>query len=125
MLTKYVHRDQFKTDILPSLDAIILSPGPGTPQREADFGFNARLIREVNIPIFGICLGHQGIGTSFGANIIHAPNIKHGQICQVHHRDTGILRGLPQKFDGVRYNSLVLDIEGMRPLVTGAMRWPL
>ncbi|PCD23190.1 hypothetical protein AU210_014713 [Fusarium oxysporum f. sp. radicis-cucumerinum] len=107
--------DHFKSEILPHLDAIILSPGPGTPQREADFGFNARLIREVNIPILGICLGHQGIGTSFGANIIHAPNIKHGQICQIHHRGTGILSGLPQKFDGVRYNSLVLDIEDVPP----------
>ncbi|KAF4333980.1 para-aminobenzoate synthase [Fusarium beomiforme] len=103
--------DYFSSEILPHLDAIILSPGPGTPHREADFGFNSRLIREANIPILGICLGHQGIGTTFGANIIHTPNIKHGQICQIHHKDNGILRGLPQRFDGVRYNSLVLDIE--------------
>lgn len=112
-LQSRMNRKHFKSEILPSLDAIILSPGPGTPEREADFGFNSRLIREANIPIFGICLGHQGIGTSFGARIIHTPNIKHGQICQVHHRDIGVLKGLPQGFDSVRYNSLVLDINSM------------
>jgi para-aminobenzoate synthetase len=110
---QFVNRDYFRSDILPSLDAIILSPGPGTPTREADFGFNSKLIKEANIPILGICLGHQGIGTTFGANIIHTPNIKHGQVCQVHHNDVGVLKGLPQQFDGVRYNSLVLDINGM------------
>ncbi|OAQ90455.1 para-aminobenzoate synthase [Purpureocillium lilacinum] len=105
--------DQFFTEILPSLDAIILSPGPGTPEREADFGFNARLLQEVSIPILGICLGHQGIGTSFGAKVVHTPNIKHGQICQIHHRELGVLKDLPQGFDGVRYNSLVLDLESL------------
>lgn len=103
---------------MPSLDAVILSPGPGNPNKVSDFGFNSRLIREANIPILGICLGHQGIGTTFGAKIIHAPNIKHGQVCKVSHTNVGILRDLPQRFDGVRYNSLVLDIEGRISLET-------
>lgn len=98
--------------MLPSLDAIILSPGPGTPVKESDFGFNSKLIREANIPILGVCLGHQGIGTTFGAKLIHAPNIKHGQVCEIAHTSTGIFKDLPQKFKGVRYNSLVLDTEG-------------
>jgi para-aminobenzoate synthetase len=93
------------------LDAIILSPGPGTPERESDFGFNSRLIREIDIPILGVCLGHQGIGTSLGATIINTPNIKHGQTAEIHHKAIGVLRDLPQRFWGVRYNSLVLDIE--------------
>lgn len=114
-------RDQFFTEILPSLDAIILSPGPGTPEREADFGFNARLLQEVSIPILGICLGHQGIGTSFGAKVVHTPNIKHGQICQIHHRELGVLKDLPQGFDGVRYNSLVLDLESTFPASSGKL----
>jgi anthranilate/para-aminobenzoate synthase component II len=88
---------------------VILSPGPGRPDRESDFGFNSKLIQESNIPILGVCLGHQGIGTSFGAKIIHAPNIKHGQVSQISHRNTGVLKDLPQHFSGVRYNSLVLD----------------
>ncbi|KAL2812982.1 ADC synthase [Aspergillus granulosus] len=103
--------ETFSSELLPFLDAIILSPGPGSPEREADFGFNSRLIREANVPILGICLGHQGIGTTFGARIIHTPNIKHGQICQVSHKGIGVLKDLPQGFDAVRYNSLVLDYD--------------
>lgn len=105
-------RPEFRDEIVPHLDAIILSPGPGRPDRESDFGFNTQLIREANIPILGICLGHQGIGTSFGARIVHAPNIKHGQISKIHHTNAGVLRALPQGFDAVRYNSLVLAIDG-------------
>lgn len=107
-------RDTFKASVLPHLDAIILSPGPGSPDKESDFGFNSRLIREVNIPILGICLGHQGIGTAFGAKIIHAPNIKHGQVCKIHHNKTGIFEGLPEQFEGVRYNSLILPFNGSK-----------
>ncbi|KAL3462227.1 ADC synthase [Aspergillus heterothallicus] len=103
--------ETFATELLPFLDAIILSPGPGSPEREADFGFNSRLVKEANIPILGICLGHQGIGTTFGAKIIHTPNIKHGQICQVSHEGIGVLKDLPQVFNAVRYNSLVLDYD--------------
>jgi para-aminobenzoate synthetase len=114
------------------VDAIILSPGPGRPDRVKDFGFASTLIREANIPILGVCLGqscnaifwfptqstanietgHQGIGTTFGANIIHAPHIKHGQSSNIGHVATGVLKGLPQKFASIRYNSLVLDFEG-------------
>ncbi|KAL3493924.1 ADC synthase [Aspergillus germanicus] len=105
--------ETFSTELLPSLDAIILSPGPGSPEREADFGFNSHLIAEANIPILGICLGHQGIGTTFGAKIFHTPNIKHGQICQVSHKGIGVLKDLPQGFDAVRYNSLVLGYDDL------------
>ncbi|KAK2739949.1 Protein phosphatase PP2A regulatory subunit B [Myotisia sp. PD_48] len=103
--------EEFKTTILPHIDAIILSPGPGNPIRDSDFGFNSTLIREAQIPILGICLGHQGIGTTFGAKIIHAPEIQHGQVCSINHTGSGIFSGLPQNFGGVRYNSLVLDID--------------
>lgn len=111
---------------MPFFDAIILSPGPGRPDVEADFGFNSHLIREAKIPILGICLGHQGIGTSFGADISHARNIKHGQVSQISHDGTGILEGIPQRFDAVGYNSLVLDLSckfaflgGFMPLKDG------
>ncbi|OCK79549.1 ADC synthase [Lepidopterella palustris CBS 459.81] len=107
--------EHFRDYVLPSVDAIILSPGPGRPDRTSDFGFNSRLIKEANIPILGVCLGHQGIGTSFGANIIHAPNIKHGQASQIIHTNSGVLKNLPQRFDAIRYNSLVLDFEGLHP----------
>jgi para-aminobenzoate synthetase len=103
------NRDDFKTTVLPFFDAVILSPGPGRPDHEADFGFNSQLISEADIPILGICLGHQGIGTSFGAKIIHAPLIKHGQVSHIQHDGSGLFEGLPQGFEGVRYNSLTLD----------------
>jgi para-aminobenzoate synthetase len=108
-------REHFRDNIIPHLDAVILSPGPGRPDKDSDFGFNSKLIREANIPILGVCLGHQGIGTSFGAKIMHAPNIKHGQVSQISHANTGILRDIPQLFDAVRYNSLVLDPESKLP----------
>ena len=95
--------------ILPCYDAIILSPGPGRSDNDADFGFNSRLIRDADVPILGVCLGHQGIGTSFGAKIIHAPHIKHGQVSRIQHDGSGLFNGLPQDFAGVQYNSLVLE----------------
>jgi para-aminobenzoate synthetase len=104
-------RLDFKRDVLPQFDAIILSPGPGRPDHEADFGFNSQLIRDADIPILGICLGHQGIGTSIGASVVHAPHIKHGQVSQIQHDGSGLFDGLPQNFGGVQYNSLVLDPE--------------
>ena len=110
-IANLLQRQYFKDEIIPELDAIILSPGPGRPDKKSDFGFNSKLIKEANIPILGICLGHQGIGMTFGAKIIHATNIKHGQISKVSHSNTGILRGLPQKFDAGRYNSLILVAE--------------
>lgn len=113
-----VNRETFKETLLPSLDAIIISPGPGSPTRESDFGFNSRLIQEVDIPVLGICLGHQGVGTTFGAKLVHARNIKHGQVCGISHTGVGIFKGLPQEFKGVRYNSLVLDTEGKSLLWT-------
>jgi para-aminobenzoate synthetase len=94
---------------LPNFDAIILSPGPGRPDNDADFGFNSQLIREADIPILGVCLGHQGIGTSLGAKIIHAPHIKHGQVSRIQHDGSGLFEGISQIIAGVQYNSLVLD----------------
>ena len=109
--TDTYHREEFAKDVLPQFDAIILSPGPGRPDNEADFGFNSRLIRDASVPILGICLGHQGIGTSLGAKIVHAPHIKHGQVSHIQHDGSGLFKGLPQNFAGVQYNSLVLDPE--------------
>ena len=63
------------------------------------------------MPVLGICLGHQGIGTSYGAKIVHAPHIKHGQVSRIQHDGSGLFEGLPQGFDGVQYNSLILDAD--------------
>jgi anthranilate synthase component 2 len=90
---------------------IVISPGPGDPTDPQYFGANDRLIREFHqtIPLLGICLGHQGIGAFFGANVIHAPTIMHGKTSQLAHTGGGLLGGLPAAITVMRYHSLVLQ----------------
>ncbi|SDY21056.1 anthranilate synthase, component II [Micromonospora pattaloongensis] len=89
---------------------VLLSPGPGTPER-------ARLcidiIREYGetLPIFGVCLGHQAIGAAFGATVTRAPELLHGKTSRVHHRGDGVLAGLPDPFTATRYHSLAVVAE--------------
>jgi para-aminobenzoate synthetase component 2 len=88
-------------------DAVLLSPGPGRPE---DAGVSLDVVRELagEIPIFGVCLGHQAIGQAFGAEVVHAPALMHGKTSEVHHGGTGIFEGLPNPFVATRYHSLVL-----------------
>jgi para-aminobenzoate synthetase component II len=86
---------------------ILLSPGPGTPDRA---GIMLDLIKKYadRIPIFGVCLGHQGIGEAFGAVVARAPELLHGKTSQVTHAGVGVLAGLPDPFTGTRYHSLAV-----------------
>ena len=90
-----------------SPDAVLLSPGPGRPE---DAGVSLDVVRELagEIPIFGVCLGHQAIGQAFGATVVHAPALMHGKTSEVHHDRTGIFEGVPSPFVATRYHSLVL-----------------
>ncbi|GAA5876371.1 hypothetical protein JCM3774_005313 [Rhodotorula dairenensis] len=108
--------DSFVHDILPHIDCVILGPGPGTPHRDSDFSWPTRLIAEVGdrMPIFGLCLGLQGLATTFGAKVIKAPAPKHGQISRVRLAESSrgradLFVGVPDEFDAVQYNSLVVD----------------
>lgn len=103
------YRPEFRERILPHIDCVILSPGPGRPEREQDFGFCAELIREVDLPILGVCLGHQGIATSFGGAIKHVSEIQHGQRSKIAHSGKGLFAGVPQNVEMVTYNSLTVD----------------
>ena len=103
-------------------DRIIISPGPGSPDKKEDIGIVIDVIRQLGkrIPILGICLGHQAIGYAFGAKIRRAKKVFHGKISRIRHNSTTILYdGIPQEFDATRYHSLVID-EVKEPLVINA-----
>jgi para-aminobenzoate synthetase component 2 len=89
-------------------DGVLLSPGPGKPE---DAGVCVPLIREVagQVPIFGVCLGHQAIGVAYGAIVERAPELLHGKTSAVHHDGDGVLAGLPDPFTATRYHSLAVD----------------
>ena len=91
-----------------ALTAIIISPGPKTPD---EAGVSLPIIREFagKIPLLGVCLGHQAICQSFGATIIHAPQLMHGKTSQIHHINKGVFKNLPNPFTATRYHSLVAD----------------
>ncbi|MGH2726155.1 MAG: anthranilate synthase component II [Actinomycetota bacterium] len=92
-------------------DGIVVSPGPGTPERPTDIGISNDLIRELGptTPLLGVCLGHQCIGFVFGGRIVRAPELVHGKTSQIYHRGEGVLDGLPIPFEATRYHSLVVE----------------
>ncbi len=89
-------------------ERIVISPGPGTPDQA---GITLTLIRELagDIPILGVCLGHQAIGQAFGGRVIRAKQVMHGKTSPVRHRGTGVFAGLPDGFEATRYHSLVVE----------------
>ncbi|MDY6268151.1 MAG: aminodeoxychorismate/anthranilate synthase component II [Selenomonadaceae bacterium] len=90
--------------------AIVLSPGPGIP---SDAGITEDVIRELGgeVPILGICLGHQAIGEVFGGSVVRAGEIVHGKTSPLHHNGRGLYEGIPQDIPIGRYHSLVIDRE--------------
>lgn len=88
-------------------DAVVLSPGPGHPGQANDFGVCAEIIAKAQVPLLGICLGHQGIAQVFGGKIEHAPQPVHGYRSRIFHIGEGLFEGLPAQFEVVRYHSLV------------------
>ena len=91
-------------------DGIVISPGPGRPE---DAGISLQLIAKIgqNIPILGVCLGHQSIGQVFGGNIVSAPVLMHGKTSLVHHNNVGIFQDLDNPFTATRYHSLIIEKE--------------
>lgn len=89
------------------IDAFVLSPGPGTPSRAADFGVCAQIIAQAPRPILGVCLGHQGINEAFGGSTVHAPTPAHGLTETISHSGSGLFQDLPQDLPVVRYHSLI------------------
>ena len=89
-------------------DGILISPGPGRPE---DAGISLQLIDKLGsqIPILGVCLGHQTIGQVFGGKIVPAPVLMHGKTSAVHHQNVGVFAGLDSPFTATRYHSLVIE----------------
>lgn len=88
--------------------AVVISPGPGRPE---DAGISPDLIRELGseLPILGVCLGHQAIGLVFGGQIVSAPELMHGKTSEVRHTSAGVFQSLENPFTATRYHSLVID----------------
>ncbi len=92
-----------------TLSAILISPGPGDPD---DAGISLAAVEfaaERRLPLLGVCLGHQCLGAAFGASIVRAPSLVHGEASEVSHRGGGLLAGLPSPFPAARYHSLCVD----------------
>jgi para-aminobenzoate synthetase len=103
------------------IDNIVISPGPGRPEIEKDFGICRQAILESGLPVLGVCLGHQGIGHFFGGKVHGAPRVMHGRLSEVLHEGNGIFHGLPSPLRAVRYHSLVVD--SRLPEVLQATAW--
>jgi para-aminobenzoate synthetase len=93
-------------------DAIVLSPGPGSPERWHDFCVCNDILRYSEIPVLGICLGHQGLGHLLDGKVSSAPEAMHGRLSRIHHSDDGLFAGIPQDFPVVRYHSLAITDMG-------------
>ena len=93
---------------IPEFDAVLVSPGPGTPERAGQSIDVIRKCAETKTPMLGICLGHQALGVLYGATVDRAPELLHGKTSRVHHTGVGVLKGLPEEFTATRYHSLTV-----------------
>ncbi|MFC9789548.1 aminodeoxychorismate synthase component I [Rhodococcus sp. NPDC127528] len=94
---------------LSDFDNIVVSPGPGRPERRRDFGIGRNAFTDSGLPVLGVCLGHQGLCHLFGGRVSSAPEPMHGRICSVRHSGTELFAGIPSPFRVVRYHSLAVD----------------
>jgi anthranilate synthase component II len=99
----------------PRLDGIVISPGPCTP---VEAGISVPLIQRLagQVPILGVCLGHQAIGAAFGGNVIRAPRLMHGKTSMIAHDGQGVFAGLPNPFQATRYHSLIVERSTLPPV---------
>jgi len=103
-----LRNDDRELDDVTGFDGVLLSPGPGTPDRA---GRSMALVHEClqsSTPLLGVCLGHQAIAAAFGATVARAPELVHGKTSVVEHTGTGVLAGLPKPFTATRYHSLTV-----------------
>ena len=94
--------------VTQDVDGVLLSPGPGTPERAGASIPLVRACAQTGTPLLGVCLGHQAIGVAFGATVDRAPELLHGKTSTVFHTNVGVLQGLPNPFVATRYHSLTV-----------------
>jgi anthranilate synthase/aminodeoxychorismate synthase-like glutamine amidotransferase len=114
-----VHRnDAITVDAAMELDpdAILLSPGPGRPERS---GIVCELVAAAagHVPLLGVCLGHQAIGHAFGGRVVPAPELMHGKASWVRHSGAGVFEGLPSPLEATRYHSLIVERDSLPPVL--------
>jgi len=109
-----VRNDEIALDAIEALapDRIVISPGPCSPQQA---GISVPLVRRFagQVPILGVCLGHQAIGAAFGARVVRARKVVHGKTATISHDGAGVFRTLPDCYTAVRYHSLAVDLASL------------
>ena len=101
--------------VVSHADAVLVSPGPGDPEHAGASIDIVRAAAERDVPLLGVCLGHQAIGVAFGASVGHAPELMHGLTSLVEHDATGLFRGLARPMVATRYHSLAIVPESLPP----------
>ena len=104
-----VRNDAVAAEEASKYDGVLISPGPGTPEKA---GISVEMIKycaQHSIPLFGVCLGHQAIGVAFGATVSRAPELLHGKTSLVYHQQEGVLADIPSPFTATRYHSLCVE----------------
>jgi len=117
-----VRNDAVAAEDAANYDGVLISPGPGVPEKAGVSVAMIKFCAAKKIPLFGVCLGHQAIGVAFGATVSRAPELLHGKTSLVHHHQQGVFEGLPSPFTATRYHSLCVerDTVGADLEITGA-----
>ena len=102
-------------------EAIFISPGPKTP---AEAGISVDVVAQFSgqVPILGVCLGHQAVAAAFGGCVVRAPRVMHGKVSEIHHHGVGLFEGIPSPFKATRYHSLVVE-RGTLPEILEIVAW--
>jgi para-aminobenzoate synthetase len=105
-----VRNDELPWEELVGLgaDNVVISPGPGRPEHSRDAGVSLEALRRAEVPVLGVCLGHQALAHVAGGTVVHAPEVMHGRLSPIQHDESALFDGLPQEFLAVRYHSLVV-----------------
>lgn len=106
-----LRNDEVEVEDAKNFDGVLISPGPGVPERA---GISVAMVKYCainSIPLFGVCLGHQAIGVAFGARVSQAPELLHGKTSQVIHNGVGVFKKIPSPFTATRYHSLAIERE--------------